>query len=149
MVHSCMIAMGQAIIQGALHCAQYATVMVGVARNAIVLVGVAREGHHNIAPVVMLGSVVCSWATTATGACRGHVIAKIAQHIEIVQHAVRIQSCLSATAINMGIEYMKCLACCSTSAGIVVHPGKKVYPFLVQLAKGFFILVCSGRAFFC
>ena len=66
MVEGCMVAMGQAIIQGALNGTDKAAVMIGVALAAIMLVGIACEGHHNIAPSIGPGRGVHSWAKAAT-----------------------------------------------------------------------------------
>ena len=97
-----MIAMGQAIVQRALHCAQHTAVMIGVAGNAIVLVGIAGEGHHNVAPAIVLGSVVQGRSTTAARPSGRDVATKAAQHVQIIHHGVGGQCCLSTAAINMG-----------------------------------------------
>ena len=65
MVDGCVVAMGKAVGEGALHSADYAAVMVGIAAAAVVLVGIASEGNDDIAPAVILGRFNSIWAKAA------------------------------------------------------------------------------------
>ena len=65
MVDGCMVAMGEAVGKGALHSADDAAIVVGVAIRAIVLVGVRAKGNDNVAPAVILGRFNSVWTKTA------------------------------------------------------------------------------------
>ena len=65
MVQGCVVAMGEAVGKGALHSADDAAVVVGIAIATIVLVGVRAKGDDNVAPAVIFRRFNSVWTKAA------------------------------------------------------------------------------------
>ena len=107
MVQRCMVAMGEAVVQGALHGTDNTAIVVGKATHAIVLVGISTKGHHDIAPSVIFRCFIHSRPAPAAGDGCWDVIAKAAQHVEIVQHAVGVEICLSRAVHDTRVHLLE------------------------------------------
>ena len=81
--------------------------MVGVAPATPVLVGVGAKGHYDVAPSVVFRCFIHSRPAPAAGDGCWDVIAKAAQHVEIVQHAVGVESCLSRAVHDAGVHLLE------------------------------------------
>ena len=64
MVDGRMVAMGEAVGKGALHSADDAAIVVGIAIATIVLVGVRAKGDDNVAPAVIFRRFNSVWTKT-------------------------------------------------------------------------------------